>query len=116
MGVKSKANTTKTMKTRTETNLWSNVYWNQKKSEDNNDSSKSSCSSSNSYNSPFNNPNITDGAFGSLLVCSTNYYLHDLSLNRRKSDWFLSIRLILNIYFNMIFYKYYAVIPRGTKS
>merc|ERR1712227_1040396 len=39
--VKSKANTTKTMKTRTETNLWSNVYWNQKKSEDNNDSSKS---------------------------------------------------------------------------
>merc|ERR1712029_596225 len=65
MGVKSKANTTKTMKTRTETNLWSNVYWNQKKSEDKNDSSQSSCSSSNSYNSPFNNPNITNGAFGS---------------------------------------------------
>merc|ERR1711983_238098 len=65
MGVKSEANTTKTMKTRTETNLWSNVYWNQKKSEDNNDSSKSSCSSSNSYKSPFNNPNITNGAFGS---------------------------------------------------
>jgi len=51
------------MKTRTETNLWSNVYWNQKK--DNNDSSQSSNSSSNSYNSPFNNPNITNGAFGS---------------------------------------------------
>merc|ERR1712012_741951 len=25
-----------------------------------------------------------------ILVCSTNEYLHDLSLNRRKSDWFLS--------------------------
>merc|ERR1712013_613015 len=25
-----------------------------------------------------------------MLVCSTNEYLHDLSLNRRKSDWFLS--------------------------
>merc|ERR1711902_158860 len=25
-----------------------------------------------------------------IIVCSTNCYLHDLSLNRRKSDWFLS--------------------------
>jgi len=28
------------------------------------------------------------------VVCSTKYFLHDLSLDRRKSDWILSLNLI----------------------
>merc|ERR1712105_460402 len=33
-----------------------------------------------------------------IIVCSTKILLHDLSLNRRKSDWFLSIKN--NIFFS----------------